>query len=328
MQETTRPPLVVSQLDEGKNDKSATCLTNSDCKSYTDKSTQTPVPFDKCLSLLEYESTTESPHHQCSDAESSAVACSQISIPFDEYSTSLGYESMTDKHQRLETSTVLCDQTPCSPFDEYLNSFEYESTAGKPYQCSESSTEENDCSHTFVELYYQAIPRKIGPGFLVYGCEVTGKKPNVHITDHITNDVTVISPAAALQHKNKHDKSANCLANERSNPKDPLDQSTKISVAYSDGCLSRVEFESTPAIAKQCTEGSSYKSGHRLVTGSSKITIPRERDCTLPASTLGNGFWPISRRIEKQPVKYGDKMLLSPILEPFLSMAGGNEEDI
>ena len=326
MQETTTTPLVVSQLDEGKNNKSATCLTNHDRKSYTDKSTQTSVPSDKCLSPLEYESMTETQHNQCS--ESSIVSCSQMPIPFDKYSTSLGYESMTGKHQCLETSTVSCGQVP-SPLDEYLSLFEYKLMTGKPYQCSESSTEENDGNHTSVDLCYPAIPRKSGPGFLVYGCEGAGKTPEVYNADHTTNDITVISQAATLQHtcKTKHDKSANCLTNERSNPKDPLDQSTQISVAYSDGRLSRVESESTPAIAKQCTEGSSnksYKLGYRLVKASSKITIPEEIDYTLPASSPESSFWPISERIKKQPVDYEDKMLLSPILRPFLSKAGEN----
>ena len=260
MQETTTDnttPLVVSKVYEGKNDKSATCLTNHDCKHYADKSTQTPVLSDECLSPVEYESMTEKPH-QCSE------------------------------------SFTVCRQTPL-PFNECLSSLEYESMTGKPHQCSENSIEMTECSETSVELSHQAIPRKMGPGFLVYGCESAGKKPNVHNVDHTINDITIIS-LAGLQHNSKYDKSANCLTNERSNPTGPLDHTTQISVP-SDERFSKLEYESITATAQQCTEGFPCKFGHCLVTTS---TIPQEIDCTLLVSCPGYGFWPNSKMMNKQ----------------------------
>lgn len=194
MQETATDnttPLVAATVDEGKNDKSATCLTNHDRKTfwYADKSTQTPVPSDKCLSPLEYETSTEKPY-RC--LESSAIS-SQTSTSFDECSSSLGYESMT----------------------------------GKPYQCSESSAEMADYSPTSADL--SAISRKMGPDFLVYWCHGAGKKPNVHNVHHETTDITVTS-LAVQQPKTKYDKSANCLTNERGDPIGPFIQFTQIPV--------------------------------------------------------------------------------------------------
>ena len=328
MQETTTDnttPLVVSKVDEGKNDKSATCLTNHDCKHYADKSTQTPVLSDECLSPIEYESMTETPYqcsesstvcsqaplpfddylspleyesmiekpHQCS--ESSTVR-SQMPLPFDKYLSSLRYESMTGKPYQCTESSTVCNQTPI-PFDDYLSPLKYESTTGKPNQCSENSTEMIECSETSVELSHQAISRKMDPGFLVYRCDNAGKKTNVHNVDHTINDITVIS-LAGLQHKSEYDESANRITNERSNPIGPLDHTTQISVP-SDKHLSKLECESITARAQQCTEGFPCKSGHCLVTAS---TTPQEIDCTLLVSCPGYGFWPNSKMIDKQTI--------------------------
>ena len=320
MQETTTDnttPLVVSQLDEGKNDKSATCLTNHNCNRYVDKSTQTPVLFDECLSPLEYELTTEKPH-QCSE---SSTIYKQMPI---ECLSSLGYESMTGKPNLCSESSTVCSQMPLL-CDEYLSSLGYESMTGKPYQCSESSTEITKYSETSVELPHQAIARKMDPGFLVCGCDSPGEKPNEHNVDHTTNDIKVIS-LAVLQHKSKYDKSANCLTNEG-----PLDHTTQISY---DECLNKLEHESTTTIAQQCTEGFPCKSGHRFVMASLKTTIPQEIDCNLLVGSPGSGFWPNSKITDKQTIVVSDyktaecdeKTLLLPVLRHFLSTSGEKEK--
>ena len=328
MQETiidNTTPSVVSLVDEDKNDKSATCLASHNPKSdrSADKSTQMPVPFDKCSTSLEYE-TIEKPH-QCSEI---STIRSQTPVPIDEYLSSLGYETMTANPHHCQSSES-SGQMPIH-FDECLSSLGYESMTGKPYQCSETFNGMTKCSQTSVEFSHHAIPRKVGPGFLVYECQGTGEKPNnLHINaDHTTNDITVMS-SATLQLRAKYDKSANCLANERSNPIGPLDQSS----ASSDELLSELEYESVTITAQQCTEESTdgflYKSGHHSVVVSSKTTVsPQEMDCTLYAGSPGCGFWPTTDKIDdKAAIKNSDeKMLLLPTLRHFLSMAGENYE--
>ena len=315
MQETTidntTSSSVVSLADKDKNDKSATCLTSYYPKSdrSADESTQTPVPSDKCLSSLEYETMTKEPH-QC--LESSTIS-SQTPVPSD---SSLGYETMTEMSHHVSESY---SQVP-------ISSLGYESMTGKPYQCSETF---NECSQTSFELSYQVIPRKVGSGFLEYEYQGAGEKPNnLHINaDQTTDDITVMS-STTLQLRAKYDKSANCLANERSNPTGPLDQSS----APSDERLSELECEPATVIIQQCTEESTdgfrYKSGHHSVVVSSKIKMtlpPQEIDCTPYAGSPGCGFWPTSNEMDhKAAIEYSDEKMLSlPTLRHFLSMAGG-----
>jgi hypothetical protein len=160
---------------------------------------------------------------------------------------------------------------------------------GKPYQCSDQVTES---SKTFVELTHHTIPRNMGPGFLMCGCHGAGENPNVHMNaDHTTNDITIMS-SATLLFKTRYNKSANCLANDRSNPTGPLDQSS----APSDERLSEPERESVTAVAQQCTEewidGFPYKSGYHLVMASSKMLIvpPQKVDHTPYVGSPGYGF--------------------------------------
>ena len=318
MQETTidnTTPSVVSLADKDKTDKSATCLASHNSKSdrYTDKSTQTPVPSDKCLSSLEYETTTKEPQ-QCSD---SSTISSQTPVPSD---SSLGYETMTEMPRHVSESY---SQVPTS-------SLGYKSMTEKPHQCSETF---NKCSQTSVELSYQVIiPRKVGPGFLVYEYQGGGEKPNnLHINaDQTTDDITIMS-STTLQLQTKYDKSANCLANERSNPTGPLDQSS----APSDEHLSELECESATVIAQQRTEESTdgfrYKPWHHSVVVSSKITVPpQEIDCTPYAGSPGCGLWPTSDEIDHKAAiqNPNEKMLLLPTLQHFLFMAGGNYDEV
>lgn len=319
MQETTidnTTPSVVSLADKDKNDKSAICLTSPNPKSgfSADKSTQISVPIDECLSSLEYETMTKE-SHQCSDSSSIS---SQTPVPHD---SSLGYETMTEMPHVSENYS----QVP-------ISSLGYESMTGKSYQCSETF---NECSQTSSELSYQVISRKVGPGFLVYEYQGAGEKPNnLHINaDQTTDDITIMSSTTlyiGLQLRTKYDKSANYLANERSNPTGPLDQSS----APSDKHLSELE---CTVIAQQCTEesrdGFHYKSGHHLVVVSSKITVPpQEIDYTPYAGSPGCGFWTTSNEMDhKATTKYSDeKMLLLPTLQHFLSMAGlgGNYDEV
>ena len=291
VQETTTDnttPSVVAQLDEGKNDKSATCLTNHDRKIYTAKSTQMPVPSDKCSSshAFEYESMIGKAYH-CSD---NFAVSSQTPTSFDKYSTPLEYEYMDRKVCQRSEDSAVCSETSI-PFDKYSSPLEYEPTTEKPYQCSESSTV---CSHTIIKLSHKHIPWKLGPGFLVYACDNAGKKINVQTADHTIDEVKVTFPIA-LQGESKDDKSTNSLTNARSNPIAPLDQSTQISLLSDD-----LEYKSITAIAQQCTEDFPSNSGYCLVVASSKMTTPQEIDSALLMCSPGCGFWPKSTMTDKQ----------------------------
>ena len=318
-------PLVVAQLDERKNNKSATCLTNHDRKMYADRSTQMPVPFDKCLRPVEYEFTSQT----LSQHSDTSTSHSQTLMHFDEYSSPLEYEPMGRKASQHSEDSAVCSQMP-TPIDEYLRPLEYESMIAKPYQCSQSSIVS---SQTIAELSHRPIPWRMGPGFLVYASDNAAKKPNVQTADYTIDDTKVTLP---ILHQDDN-KRANCLANERSNPIGPLDQSTKISVP-SEECFSKLEYDPITAIAHQCTEGFLSKSGHCFVTASSEMTIPQEVDSTLLVRSPGCGFWPKSMVIEQSTVVLDDKpdqrlamTLLLPTLRPFLSTSGEShqmEQDI
>ena len=291
MQETTTDnttPSVVAQLDEGKNDKSATCLTNHVRKSYTEKSTKMPVPSDKCSSshAFEYESMIGKAYHCSHDF----TMCSRTPIPFDKYSSPFEYESMDRKVCQCSEDSAVCSETSI-PFDKYSSPLEYESTTEKPYQCSESSTV---CSQIIIKLSHKHIPWKLGPGFLVCACDNAGKKTNMPTADHTTDEVKVTFPMA-LQGESKEDKSTNSLTNARSNPVAPLDQPTQISVLSDD-----LEYKSITTIAQQCTEDFPPKSGYRLVVASLKMKIPQEIDSALLVYSPGCGFWPKPTMTDKQ----------------------------
>ena len=256
--------LIAPQLDESKNDRSATCLTNHDRKTFIDKSTQTPVPSDECLTPLEYEYTTGNAH-QCTEGSSSSMR-----------------------------------------------------------------------SQNFVGLSQKiTFPWEMDSAFLVYGCG-TGQKPNmltVAVAYYTVDDRANLPTVLHVQGEDEHDKSANCLANERSNPRGPLDQYNQIHVPP-DECLSLFEYESTTGKAHQCTEEFPPMTEHCMVAIFQKITLPQEMEPAALLVCSGCGFWPKPVLIDKQSTvaldyetgEHNESTLLLPTLRPFLSTIGRSEE--
>ena len=138
-----------------------------------------------------------------------------------------------------------------------------------------------------------------------------------------------------VQGEGEHDKSANCLANERSDPIDPLDQYNQMPVSP-DECLSLFEYDPVTGKAHQCTEEFPPMTEHCMVATSQKIAFPQEMD---PAALLvcglgGCGFGPKPVLTDKQntvaldyeTAERNESTLLFPTLRPFLSTIGGSEE--